>query len=281
MAFKLDDILNEKKGPPPALDLSKARMQTKEDFDKVFEKVPDSKIKPEKVRLADCTVSGAVHFRSSRVERQPVQFEYPDPTPISMAGVNLDDLCNVDISWRMLTMARPKNKQQEEYFSKLVSLSRSRRDCRKAHAGLPVPQLVPRSRAAKRGKGQAVEMRFTSCRECHEELCQGACKEYNYDCYSRLIVDEKDEKQDAAQGISAFINGTPGAAAARKQKTGARKPGVPRFRRKRRRKRRPVDEPDEETTDADAARRGLAALALEKGAAPALAPPADSQTRLR
>ena len=49
MPFFLDDILNEKKGPPPALDLSKARMPTREDFDKVFEKVPDYKIKPGKV----------------------------------------------------------------------------------------------------------------------------------------------------------------------------------------------------------------------------------------
>ena len=49
MPFYLDDILNEKKGPPPALDLSKARMPTKEEFDKVFEKVPDYKIKPGKV----------------------------------------------------------------------------------------------------------------------------------------------------------------------------------------------------------------------------------------
>ena len=51
MAFKLDDILNDKKGPPPALDLSKVKLKTREDFDKAFEKVPDYKIKPEKVRI--------------------------------------------------------------------------------------------------------------------------------------------------------------------------------------------------------------------------------------
>ncbi|KAF0314699.1 hypothetical protein FJT64_000183 [Amphibalanus amphitrite] len=118
MPFYLDDILNEKKGPPPALDLSKARMPTKEDFDKVFEKVPDYKIKPGKVRPDEGRVSGALHFRSSRSERQPVQLSYPDPMPASMAGVSLDDLCSTDINWRMLTMARPRGKLEDEFFSK-------------------------------------------------------------------------------------------------------------------------------------------------------------------
>ena len=86
---------------------------------------------------------------------------------------------------------------------------------------------------------------------------QGACKEYNYDSYSRLIVDDKDEKEDVAQGISAFINGTPGAAAARK-KAGPRKPGVPRVRKRRRKKRRPAREEEE-------VERGLAGLSLGRG----------------
>ena len=118
----------------------------------------------------------------------------------------------------------------------------------------------------------------------HYTFPQGACKEYNYDSYSRLIVDDKDEKQDVAQGISAFINGSPGAAAARK-KGGARKPGVPRFRKKRRKKRRPTREDEEAEAEAEGLRRGISELSLEKGAQPKLAPqappPTGQTTRIR
>ena len=92
-------------------------------------------------------------------------------------------------------------------------------------------------------------------------------------------MDDKDEKQDVAQGISALINGTPGAAAARK-KGGARKPGVPRFRKKRRKKRQRSAREGEEG-ETEALRRGVSELSLEKGAPPKLAPqaaPAAGQT---
>ena len=113
-------------------------------------------------------------------------------------------------------------------------------------------------------------------------LPQGACKEYNYDCYSRLIVDDKDEKQDVAQGISAFINGTPGAAVARK-KGGTRKPGVPRFRKKRRKKKRTAME--EEEGEIEGVRQGVSELSLQKGSRPQLTPQtppvAGQTTRMR
>ena len=70
------------------------------------------------MRAEEGRVSGALHFRSSRSERQPAPLLYPDPMPASMAGVSLDDLCSTDINWRMLTMARPRGKQEEEFFSK-------------------------------------------------------------------------------------------------------------------------------------------------------------------
>ena len=81
-----------------------------------------------------------------------------------------------------------------------------------------------------------------------------------------------------AQGISAFINGTPGAAVAR-QKGGARKPGVPRFRKKRRKKKRAALE--EEEGEVEGVRQGVSELSLEKGARPQLtpqAPPVAGQT---
>jgi len=51
MALKLDDLLSKKKGPSQILDLSKIKIKTKEEFDKYFDKVPEFKIRPEKVNF--------------------------------------------------------------------------------------------------------------------------------------------------------------------------------------------------------------------------------------
>ena len=48
--FKLEDILNKQKAPPQILDLAAIRIETEEDFKNVIEKIPDYKIKPERVR---------------------------------------------------------------------------------------------------------------------------------------------------------------------------------------------------------------------------------------
>ena len=49
--FKLEDILNKKKAPPQILDLAHIRIESEEEFRNVIEKIPDYKIKPERVRL--------------------------------------------------------------------------------------------------------------------------------------------------------------------------------------------------------------------------------------
>ena len=48
--FKLEDILNKKKAPPQILDLANMKIETEEDFKNVIEKIPDYRIKPERVR---------------------------------------------------------------------------------------------------------------------------------------------------------------------------------------------------------------------------------------
>lgn len=47
--FKLIDILNKTKAPPQILDLANARIETEEEFKAITEKIPDYKIKPERV----------------------------------------------------------------------------------------------------------------------------------------------------------------------------------------------------------------------------------------
>lgn len=51
MALKLDDLLSKKKDPSQQiLDLSKVRIRNQEEFEKYFDKIPEYKIRPEKVR---------------------------------------------------------------------------------------------------------------------------------------------------------------------------------------------------------------------------------------
>ena len=49
--LKLDDLLGKKKEALQVLDLSRSTVQSKEEFDRLLDKVPEYKIRPEKVGL--------------------------------------------------------------------------------------------------------------------------------------------------------------------------------------------------------------------------------------
>jgi hypothetical protein len=49
--IKLDDLLGKKKEAPQVLDLSRSTVQSKEEFQRLLDKVPEYKIRPEKVSL--------------------------------------------------------------------------------------------------------------------------------------------------------------------------------------------------------------------------------------
>ncbi len=51
--FKLEDILNKKNAPPQILDLANIKIESEEDFKAVIEKIPDYRIKPERVSRAN------------------------------------------------------------------------------------------------------------------------------------------------------------------------------------------------------------------------------------
>ena len=48
--FKLEDILNKQKAPPQILDLVHIKIENEEEYKNVIEKIPDYRIKPERVR---------------------------------------------------------------------------------------------------------------------------------------------------------------------------------------------------------------------------------------
>ncbi len=58
--FKLEDILNKQKAPPQILDLANLRIESEEEFKNVIEKIPDYKIKPERVSR------GLFYFKKSQ-----------------------------------------------------------------------------------------------------------------------------------------------------------------------------------------------------------------------
>lgn len=118
---KLDDFLSKKKETAPILDLSKAVVSTKEDFKKLLEKVPDYKIKSEKVRPDDVKIKDKnFKFKTGKKDLKAMKEPYlfMDPVPNEMRNLKIIDLTTVPIDWHMLTTLRPKNKLDEEYFSK-------------------------------------------------------------------------------------------------------------------------------------------------------------------
>ncbi|ODN02838.1 hypothetical protein Ocin01_03854 [Orchesella cincta] len=225
MALKLDDLLSKKKDPhSQILDLSKVRIRNREEFEKYFDKIPEYKIRPEKVRQEDIRIRETdFSFRYTKKEAKYISkhtFSYADPVPASMKTVRLDDLAAVDISWRMLTMLRPKNRLEEEIFSRLVELGKLRLATRKFEAKLleaatsGAPGSQQHAIMASMGiiiiktKRGGTETRIKTCKECGDELCTGAlCKEFPYESYTRMILDKDElERQEAEEAKLAGVS---------------------------------------------------------------------------
>ncbi|CAG0919287.1 unnamed protein product [Notodromas monacha] len=135
MALRLELDFDKKKESTPVLDLTRFRITTRQEFDKVFEKVPDYKIKPEKVRYDEVKIQDS-HFtfvppRTEILAGKEAagggcatgtpEFPFGNPVPPSMRAVRIEDLSSVDINWRMLTLARPKTKLEEDIFSRFCT----------------------------------------------------------------------------------------------------------------------------------------------------------------
>ncbi|XP_001353939.2 uncharacterized protein [Drosophila pseudoobscura] len=191
---KLDDLLAKKKTVVPVLDLSRSNIQTSEEFKRLFEKVPDYKMRPVKVRAEEIKLRDKDYafkmpkkemrkLLKSNGEREPL-YSYADPVPTEMKDVVLMELCAVPIDWKMLTTLRPKNKQEEEYFSRMVEMGKlelktEARDRREFALNNCVKKI--------KNKSGIVETRLMTCESCGEEMCCGkSCGDFNYDLYIRV-----------------------------------------------------------------------------------------------
>ncbi|KAI5645511.1 hypothetical protein NE865_02598 [Phthorimaea operculella] len=211
-----DDLFDKKKDEAPILDLSKTVINTAEEYRSVLDRVPDFKTRPEKVRPEDVKIKA--EGRKTKTSKKEIRayeklgtrgyeekhFTFMDPIPVEMRGIKFEDLCTVPIEWRMLTSLRPKLKQDEEYFNRLIELRKSElktkaRDKRE-YAKNPMVRKT-------KNRAGVTETRIASCVECGEEYCDGKmCAITNYDMFARLKV-EVEPKEKRAQVAPAVSGG--------------------------------------------------------------------------
>lgn len=118
---KLDDFLGKKKETAPILDLSKTVANNQDDFKRLLEKVPDFKIKPEKVQMENIKIKDKkFKFKSGKKDIKVMKEPYTflDPLPREIKNLKIHELAAVPIDWKMLTTVRPKSKIEESYFSR-------------------------------------------------------------------------------------------------------------------------------------------------------------------
>ena len=122
----MDDFLGKKKEAAPILDLSKVTAHSKEELRKILDKVPDLKMKPEKVRPEDIKIREKnFKFKTGKKDLKAANepFTFANPIPLEMRSLKLEDLVSVPIDWRMLTTLRPKTKLEEAYFTRCNNIS--------------------------------------------------------------------------------------------------------------------------------------------------------------
>lgn len=118
----MDDFLTKKKETTPVLDLSNATatVSSHEEFRRLTEKIPDFKMRSEKVPSESIKLRDKFKINTIKYDKKAMNEEYAfmNPIPVEMRNLDLDDLASVSIDWRMLTTQRPKSKIEEEYFSR-------------------------------------------------------------------------------------------------------------------------------------------------------------------
>ncbi|XP_026465251.1 uncharacterized protein LOC113367892 [Ctenocephalides felis] len=234
----MDDLFGDKKEETTVLDLSKCSADTKEEFKRLLEQVPDYKTRPIKVRQEEIRIreknfkfriSKKRMVRKNKEANTGGRYKYQNPIPIEMQSLKMEDLYSVPIDWRMLTTLRPKNKVDEEYFSRLVELGKASMKALEREKTQEAKQ--PDARKTKNRAG-VIETRLVSCAECLEELCDGKnCYKFTYDMFARPDPNAAENqtgnnipKTIAPQSSGAPGGGTGGGGARGKSRNNQRRP---------------------------------------------------------
>ncbi|XP_058810768.1 uncharacterized protein LOC131675700 isoform X2 [Phymastichus coffea] len=229
--FQLEDLLRDDRKDANLLpDLSKATCNSEAEFKPIYECSPDFKIKPDKVRKDDVKVRDSIKefsWRTTRKELRAIsrEWSYGDPVPPDMRVLNLQELQQVPIDWRMLTPLRPKLRQDEEMFSRLVEMGKLQLKTRARERR----SFVSPIRRAKNRAG-IIQSSVRICGDCGEEFCGGeSCGDVLYDAFIRVTVSPhpaaKARSTADAAAIIAGMSAGPGQSGKKKRKHA---PGVPR-----------------------------------------------------
>ncbi|ODN02840.1 hypothetical protein Ocin01_03856 [Orchesella cincta] len=236
----LDLFQASMKQPLKLLDLSNVKIDSDADFLKYMNKVPEMKLRPDKVLPEDIQIITDFSFASPTKQQQEVssttvssgskskKISYEDPLPLCMRTTRLEELWALDIHWKMLTSDRPSSKIEAFFFERIVELGRFALADRKQEqatikaimssvVGTPaVTYLIALGFITTRSKRGAVETKLKVCKNCGLELCTGAfCKVYHYEGYTRMILDDDElENQEKDKDELAFLKQVSGAAAA-------------------------------------------------------------------
>ncbi|XP_062134042.1 uncharacterized protein LOC133844180 [Drosophila sulfurigaster albostrigata] len=212
---KLDDLLGKKKTVVPVLDLSRSNIQSTEEFKRLMEKVPDYKMRPIKVRAEEIKIREKDYaFKMPKKEmrkllksngERELLYTYADPVPGEMKDVVLMELCAVPIDWKMLTTLRPKSKQEEEYFSRMVEMGKLELKTEaKDRRDFALNNCIKKIK----NKSGIVETRLVTCESCGEEMCWGkSCGDFNYDLYIRVEAKVLKPKPLALSSNKTKLNG--------------------------------------------------------------------------
>ena len=82
------------------------------------------------------------------------------------------------------------------------------------------PFIVVKNPSA--SKGGVAETSIKVCTECEEEFCSGSCKDFQYDSYQRLIIEEKEKDPTANVDTQALTLGGRGGKRGRGRGKGGR-----------------------------------------------------------
>ncbi|GFW91691.1 uncharacterized protein TNCV_4501101 [Trichonephila clavipes] len=108
------DEQNGRPAQPKFFDLSSLRPQTKEEVHNALYKIPEMKLRPEKVCEEENVVTPESWNRPAK------DFPYLNPVPASMLHVDILELSKVDIDWKMLTLDRPETALEIQIFTRRV-----------------------------------------------------------------------------------------------------------------------------------------------------------------
>ncbi|EFN63103.1 hypothetical protein EAG_07781 [Camponotus floridanus] len=205
MAFQLDDLLkDDKKDANLIPDLSKATCNSYDEFRRLKEHCPEFKIKPEKVKKEDIKVRDKeFSWKATKKELKAIgrEWTYGNPVPPDMRELDLQELQQVAIDWRMLTPIRPKLRQDEEMFSRLVEMG-------KLEAKTIMKERRSPTSPIRRSKNRAgiIESSVKTCRECGEEYCFGEfCGDVLYDSFVRVTIAIQQPKIKISADTEAII----------------------------------------------------------------------------